>query len=238
MKTLYRFVICVLFPLLLASIALGQQDYIGRYDLYTGYMYLNSPGLSLGESGFHTQFGTNPTKWYSMGFDFSAGEGDTILTTNMLKPSVQGLIAAQLAPLKAAGYLPASYEPAVPEHSRTQTYAMGPQVNYRHFKAITLFVHPDLGALHETATPNMAKLDPISTALVSQLSPSGIKAQWVGFYGVGGGIDFNVTRHVGLKVHVDFVRDHLFADIVNARNTVRFSVGPTFHMGKNVATQK
>jgi hypothetical protein len=25
---------------------------------------------------------------------------------------------------------------------------------------------------------------------------------------------------------------------VNTRNTVRFSVGPTFHMGKNVAAQK
>ena len=47
MKTPYKLAICVLSPLLLASIALGQQDYIGRYDLYAGYMYLNSPGLSL-----------------------------------------------------------------------------------------------------------------------------------------------------------------------------------------------
>jgi hypothetical protein len=236
MKTLYRFVICFLSPLLLASIALGQQDYIGRYDVYTGYMYLNSPGLNLGESGFHSQVGTNPTKWYSLGFDFSAGTGDTILTTNMLKSSVQQQINAQLAPLKAAGYLPASYEPAVPEHSRTQTYATGPSINYRHFRAVTLSVHPDVGAIHEDAIPHAN--DPISTALVAQLAPSGIKTQWVGFYGFGGGADFNVTHHFGLRVTADFVHDHLFADIVNARNTVRFSVGPIFHMGKNVATQK
>ena len=97
MKTPYKLAICVLSPLLLASIALGQQDYIGRYDLYAGYMYLNSPGLSLGESGFHTQFGTNPSKWYSMGFDFSTGAGNTSLTTGMMKSSVQEQISQQLA---------------------------------------------------------------------------------------------------------------------------------------------
>jgi hypothetical protein len=234
MKTSYRFAICVFSPLLLASIALGQQDYVGRYDVYTGYMYLNSPGLSLGENGFHTQIGMNPTKWYSMGFDFSAGAGDTSLTTGMMKSSVQQQISQQLA---AFGLTLAAVNP-VPEHSRSQTYATGPQFNYRHFKAITLFVHPDVGAIHETAIPNAAGLNLIDQMLIAQLAPSGTKQEWTCFYGVGGGIDFNVTRHVSLKVHADFVHDHLFSDLVNARNSVRLSVGPVFHMGKNVAEQK
>jgi hypothetical protein len=96
MNKIFRLAIGALFALLPASIALAQQDYIGRYDVYTGYMYLNSPLISLGESGFHTQIGTNPTKWYSMGLDFSSGYGSTTLVPSMLKTSVQQAIATQL----------------------------------------------------------------------------------------------------------------------------------------------
>lgn len=236
MKTPGKLTISALSALLLAPIAFGQQEYVGRYDVYTGYMYLNSPLINLGESGFHMQVGTNPAKWYSLGFDFSAGVGDTALTTPMLKSSVQQQIAAQLQPLKDAGLLPASYQPTVPMHSRSQTYATGPQLNYRRFKSVTLFIHPDLGAIHETAIPHPN--DTISRGLVASMAPSGTKQDWTYFYGVGGGIDFNVTQHFGLKVHVDFVRDHLFADLLPARNSVRFSVGPAFHFGPNVAAVK
>ena len=234
MKTLHRFAICVLSPLLLASIALGQQDYIARYDVYTGFMYLNNPGLNLGETGFHTQVSTNPTRWYAVGFDFSTGAGDTLLTPGMMKPSVQQQIGQQLAGL---GLTLAAVQP-IPEHSRTQTYATGPSLNYRHFRSLTLFVHPDLGAIHEDATPNAANLGLIDKLLVAQLAPSGTKSQWIGFYGVGGGMDFNVIHNFGMRVTVDFVHDNLFADLVSARNSVRFSVGPVFHMGQNVAAQK
>jgi len=163
-KISYKIGICVLFPLLLAPMAFGQEDYVGRYDVYGGYLYLSSPIINLGESGIHTQIGINPTKWYSLGFDFSAGSGDTILTTNMMKPSMQQVVAAQLAPFKTAGLLPATYEPVVPLHSQSETYAAGPQFNYRHFRAITLFAHPDLGAIHEAATPHPG--DAIGKALV------------------------------------------------------------------------
>jgi hypothetical protein len=232
-KISYKIGICVLFPLLLAPMAFGQEDYVGRYDVYGGYLYLSSPIINLGESGIHTQIGINPTKWYSLGFDFSAGSGDTILTTNMMKPSMQQVVAAQLAPFKAAGLLPANYEPVVPLHSQSETYAAGPQFNYRHFRAITLFAHPDLGAIHEAATPHPG--DAIGKALVMQLAPSGIKRDWTYFYGFGGGVDVNLMRHFGLRVTADFVRDHLFSDLLNFRNSVRFSVGPAFHFGGNVA---
>jgi hypothetical protein len=215
-------------PLLLASIALAQQDYIGRYDVYAGYMYLSSPIINLGESGFHTQIGTNPAKWYSLGFDFSEGSGATTLTTSMLKASLRQEIAAQLS---AVG-LPASYEPVVPMHSQSETYAIGPQLNYRRLRKATLFFHPDLGAIHETAIPHPT--DIISKLLVQQLAPSGTKVDWTPFYGFGGGVDLNVTHHFGVRLQADFVRDHLFSDLLNARNTVRFSLGPTFHLGKNI----
>ena len=234
MKTSYKFAILLLCPLLLASIALGQQDYVGRYDVYTGFMYLDSSAINLGETGFHTQVGLNMAKWYSLGFDFSTGAGDTLLTPGMMKPSVQQQIGQQLAGL---GLTLAAVQP-IPEHSRTQTYATGPSLNYRHFRSVTLFIHPDLGAIHEDATPNAANLGLIDKLLVAQLAPSGTKSQWIGFYGVGGGMDFNVIHNFGMRVTVDFVHDNLFADLVNARNSVRFSVGPVFHMGQNVAAQK
>lgn len=201
MNTPSKFAVCLFSPLLLASIALGQQDYVAKYDVYTGFMYLNSPGLNLGETGFHTQFGTNPSKWYSMGFDFSTGAGNTALTTGMMKPSVQQQIAAQLAPI---GLTLAAIQP-VPERSRTQTYAMGPQVNYRHFRKFTFSIHPSAGVIHEDATPNDAGLSFIDKMLVAQLAPTGTKAQWIGFYGFGGGIDFNVAHHFGLRMTADFV---------------------------------
>jgi len=238
MKTSLRLTICALSPLLLASLALGQQDYIGRYDVYAGYMYLNSPLISLGETGVHLQVGTNRTKWYSLGVDFSEGTGNTTLTPIMLKSSVQQLIASELGPLKTAGLLPSTYEPVVPLHSQSQTYSMGPQLNYRHFARVTLYIHPDVGAIHEATALHPNPRDPIALALVQNLAPSGTKEEYTCFYGVGGGVDYNVNHHFGVKLHVDFVHDHLFGDVLNGRNSVRISVGPVFHMGKNVAGQK
>jgi len=101
MKMANKTAFCILAPLVLASVSFGQQDYIGRYDVYAGYMYLSSPLISLGEPGFNTQVGMQPAKWYSLGFDFSAGSGDTTLNPTMLKSSLQQQIAAQLAPLKS-----------------------------------------------------------------------------------------------------------------------------------------
>jgi len=236
MKTRHRLGIGTLTLLLLTSIAFGQQAYVGRYDIYTGFMYLDSPLINLGEAGFHTQIGLNPAKWYAMGFDFSTGTGDTALVPGMLKSSLQQQINGEINQLKAAGMLPANYSIAVPLHSRSETYALGPQLNYRHFAAVTLFVHPDLGAIHEAATPHPT--DTLGNAFVAQYAPSGVKTDWTYFYGVGGGFDLNITRHYGVRMQVDFVHDHLFSDLLNGRNSVRFSIGPAVHFGSNVAEKK
>ncbi|MFN7992468.1 MAG: hypothetical protein U0Q18_02645 [Bryobacteraceae bacterium] len=216
--------------LLSSSVVFGQQEYVGKYDVYAGYMYLNSSLIKLGESGFHTQVGMNPKRWYALGFDYSTGSGDTALVPSMLISSLQKEIAAQLAPY--APLLPAGYVLKVPLHSRSDTFAMGPQLSIRRLRWMTIFLRPDLGAIREEAVPHPG--DMISKLLVAQLAPSGKKVDWTYFYGFAGGVDLNVTKNFSLRLQADYVRDHLFNDLLNSRNSVRLSVGPSFHFGPNV----
>jgi hypothetical protein len=157
------------------------------------------------------------------------------LTPNLLTTSLQQELGAELEGLAAEGKLPPGYMLSVPSHSLTQTFAAGPQLAYRHFKKVTLFVRPDLGAIHEAATPKPAPDDLIAQGIVKQLVPMGTKTDWTVFYGFGGGTDFLFTNHVGLRVQSDLVYDHLFSDLLrDGRLTVRFSVGPIFNFGKNI----
>lgn len=97
-------------------------------------------------------------------------------------------------------------------HSVTQSFAFGPQLSYRRFEHVTLFLRPSFGAAYETATPKPA--DPIATAIVNQLAPSGRKRDWTGFYGFGGCMDFFASRPFALRVQADLVYDHLFNDLL------------------------
>jgi len=110
---------------------------------------------------------------------------------------------------------------------------MGPQLAYRHFQHLTLFVRPSIGAIHETATPTPA--DPIAKLVVQELAPTGKKTDWQGFYGFGYGFDILVTKHFAWRTQGDLVWDHLFNDILaQGRWTTRFSTGPCFNFGKNI----
>ena len=226
-----------LLPLALAAASLpafGQQAYVSRFDSFTGYTYLDSPAVGLGENGFHFQTGVRANTWLSLGFDYSISAGTLTLTPNLLLPSLQQQLGAELGQLAAAGKIPAGYTLKVPAHSRTQTFAAGPQFNYRHFSKVTLFIRPSAGAIHEYATPQ--PVDPIAAGVAAQLAPSGHKVDTVVFYGVGGGVDLNFSRHVGLRMQADFVHDHLFSDLLqNGRNTIRMSIGPCFNFGHNIA---
>ena len=44
-KTFVR--ILLLFPLLIPASAFAQQDYVGRYDLYNGFTWFDSPSAKL-----------------------------------------------------------------------------------------------------------------------------------------------------------------------------------------------
>ena len=225
----------LLVALLLASPVFGQQDYVGRFDAFAGFTYLNSPHVSLAEKGFHLQTGVRVMRWLTLGFDYSRSTGDLTLTPNLLVDPLQTQLAAEIAQLKAGGLLPSSYALSVPAGSTTQTFAGGPQVSCHHWKQFTLFVRPDLGAIHEVAVPHPLAGDVFAAGVVQALAPSGQKIDTTYFYGVGGGADVNVTKNFAIRVQADFVHDHLFSDILkDARNTVRFSIGPAFQFGGNV----
>jgi hypothetical protein len=157
-----------------------------------------------------------------------------VLTPNLLPTALQQQLSGELGQMIAAHLIPASYALAVSTHSTTQTFAVGPQLAYRHFSHLTLFVRPSLGAIHEVAVPHPA--DAIATAVAAQLAPTGKKTDWTGFYGFGGGFDILFSKHVGLRTQADLVYDHLFNDLLaDGRWTVRFSIGPCFNFGRNIA---
>ncbi len=218
----------------LASPGRAQQSYVGRFDLYTGFTYFTSPDINLDQRGFHLQAGINARTWLALGFDYSIGTGHTDITPNLLKTPLQEQIAAGISLLSIAGQLPPGYALAVPFDATTQTFAAGPQLEIRHWSLVTLFVRPSIGAIHESAT--LHGTDPFSDMLVSQLAPSGKKEDWTGFYGFGGGVDVNFSQHMSVRLQADFVHSDLFSDVLrNGRNTVRLSVGPSFHFGRNIA---
>jgi hypothetical protein len=224
-------------PFAFFSLALpvfGQQDYVTRFDAFGGYAFLDSPHVSLFENGFATQVGFRPKTWYSLGFDYSISAGDLSLTPDLLPTGLQQTLGAQLGQLAAAGMLPAGYKLVVPAHSRTQTFAVGPQLAYRHFRHETLFLRPLFaGAIYEQATPKPG--DPIAALVVSRLAPSGKKTDTTWFLGVGGGFDILFNHHFAFRTQVDVVYDHLFNDLLkDGRWTTRFSAGPAFNFGKNI----
>lgn len=220
----------VLFMVPANAQAQQAQPYVGRFDAFTGFSYMASPSFNLYQRGFNGEFGYNVTRWLALGGDFSVLDGNSSILPQELTPSLQQALGAEIAGL---GGLPPGYSLYVPFNAKTYTYAAGPQINFRQLKAVTFFVRPDLGAIHENATLNPK--DPIQTLVVSHLAPSGNKTDTTVFYGVGGGFDVNASKHVALRVTVDYVHCFLFQDLLkDARNTVRISVGPTFRFGKNV----
>lgn len=211
----------------------AQQSYVGLFDLYNGFAWFDSPSANLAERGYHLQAGVNARTWLSLGFDFSAVQGNVTLIPNLLKPALQAQIGGELALLEGAGILPPGYRVAVGTASTTQTFAGGPQWEYRHFRRITFFAHPSIGAIHETATPHPS--DAVTTGIVQQLAPNGSIKDWEAFFGLGGGFEVNFMRYASIRIQADYVHNDLFSNILkDPRNTVRLSVGPAFHFGRNI----
>jgi len=210
-----------------------EEQYVGRFVLYAGYMYLDSPHISLLEQGVHVQAGMRYSRHISLGFDYSRGTGNTSIGIGLATPSLQNYVNQQLALLQALNIVPANYMPALPLSSVTQTFTAGPEFPFRRFKRVTPYIRPSAGVINEVATAHPADL--LTRILVKQVAPSGQEAEWTGFYGFGGGVAFNITKHFSLIVQGDFVHDHLFPDLLkDGRNTIRVSIGPGFQFGGNV----
>ncbi len=217
--------------------ARAQQDYVGRYDIYNGYAALIAPKLDLTTRGYHFQGGWNQKTWLAQGFDYSVTTGHTELTPDLLPTALQQQLGQQILQLIKAGVIPPTYQVYVPVDSTTQTFAAGPQFNYRKFQRVTFFIRPSLGAVHETATPHPHDL--VTAAIAQELVPSGKKSDWTGFYGFGGGYDLNATKHIAIRMQTDVVYFHIFNDLLaDGRWDFRWSVGPTFHFGGNIRPQK
>lgn len=215
----------------LSVCAFAQQEYVGRYDAFAGFSYLNSPKLNLEQRGFNTQVGVNATRWLAMGFDYSVQQGKGTLLATELKPDLQEPIAT--IPL------PPGYSLCVPFSATTQTFTGGPQLSWRHLKRATLFIHPSIGAIHEHI--NLEPHDLITTGIVGGLLQAGVlqttaPSDTTYFYGLGGGADFIASKHVRLRADVEYVHVFLFSGLLaDSRNSVRLSIGPTFNFGKNIA---
>jgi opacity protein-like surface antigen len=230
------------FALLFAALtAYAQPDYIGKFDAYTGFTYASSPGLNLDQRGFHTQGGLNRNRWLSMGIDYSIFMGESSLAPSNLTTKEQN----QLGAFAASQNIPPSVVASLllPYDITTQTFAGGPQLAYRHFKRVAFLFHPGLGLIHESvkAKPGSALQTGVVDYLesVGQLSSSNRKSDTTYFWGVGGGVEWTASRNVHLRFTTDYVHTPIFDGFLkNPVNVVRFSVGPTFNFGKNVAQPK
>ncbi|HSY13715.1 MAG TPA: outer membrane beta-barrel protein [Verrucomicrobiae bacterium] len=227
-------IVVLLFIFITSLTCVSQQTYVNRFDAYAGYGYFSTPSLNLSQNGFNTEFGWNWKTWLALGFDFSVFTGDNVITPNMLNSGLQQTLAGEIAELQAIGELPPGYALRMPTSSTTYTYSAGPQINIRHFKPVTFFVRPALGSLHEVAT--LHPQDPFASQVAVVLAgPNMQKTDTVTFYGFGGGMDFNLTKHFGVRTAADYVHYNMFSNVLgSSQNSVRFSVGPTFRFGGNI----
>lgn len=220
--------------LLLASPARAQQTNIPRYDVYGGFAGFETPWLNLAQRGFHTQEGFNWKPWMAVGFDWSEASGNNSLTPRVLTPALQQELGGEIGLLEQEGAIPAGYQLIVPLHAFSETFALGPQLMIRHYKPVTFFARPSIGTIRQRVTPHPT--DPVSTAIIAQLVPSGSKVDWEGFYGFGGGFDLNATKHLSLRMQDDLVYWKLFDGLLAKGTwTDRYSVGIAYHFGRNIA---
>ncbi len=228
--------LCTILFSLTQVTCVAQQTYVGRYDLYTGFSDLKTPGLNgINQIGFHLQAGMTNTRLISSGFDYSIQSGDTTLIPSMASP----VIIAGITQLYAAGYLPPTYALNIPLHATTQTFTAGSQFNYRHFSKVTLFIRPSLAAFRLAAMPHPQNIqDGIVVGALEAanvLQPTGTIVDWTGAYGVGGGAELALARHLGLRMQMDAVWNHPFNYVLaNGGWSYRYSFGPAFHFGRNV----
>jgi hypothetical protein len=216
-----------------ALAAFAQQTDIPRFDLYGGFAGFETPYLNLAQRGFHTQVGYNWNRWSAVGFDYSEGGGNNSLTTRVLTPTLQQELGAEIQLLISEGVIPANYQLIVPTHAFSETFALGPQLTMRHYRPVTFFGHPSIGVIRQRVTPHPT--DPVSTAIVAQLIPDGTKVDYEGFYGFGGGLDWNATSHLAVRAQDDFVYWKLFDGLLAQGTwTDRFSIGLSYHFGKNI----
>lgn len=211
--------------LLACPCCFAQRDYIGKYDLYVGFSDINAPYVNnLNQVGVGIQGGMALNRWLSSGVDYSVESGTGPLTPGLLTKSLQMGLAAELPP---------GYNLRIPTDVKIQTFAAGTLLTYRRFAAATIFLHPTLTAFWIDVTPHPG--DPIAAAITHALVPTGKKRDLTGGYGLGGGTDLRITKHVSARMMFDAAWSHPIDDILgNGGWIYRMSVGPSFHFGRDL----
>jgi len=205
--------------------ALAQQTDINRYTLFTGFDYMLSPARNLTERGVESDFGVIVRPWLGLGGDFGAlvsGAGTINGSETVYAPAVNqsGLVPGGASSIK------------VPFTSTTYTFAAGPQFYLRKWEKVTLFARPGFGGIHENASITFPQSLGLLFEALQIAPPSAKQTDTQLFFGVGGGIDLNVSRPIGIRFTADWVNTHLFSNLlVNRQNYVRFAFGPTFRWG-------
>jgi hypothetical protein len=223
-----RSVLTCIVALLSVGLPVFSQDIeVNRYTIYTGFDYMLSPARNLTERGFDVDFGVTVKPWMALGGDVSA-IGDNIISG---KGTINGSETVYAAPVSAIGIPPSSIH--VPFSSTTYTFAVGPQFYWRRFRRVTFLGRPGFGGIHESANLTFPpQLGPLFSVLALPV-PSSHQTDTTWFIGLGGGVDLNLSRRVGLRITADWVNTHLFSDLLsNRQNYVRFTVGPTFRRGR------
>lgn len=213
--------------ILLCLPVIAQQTDVNRYTLYTGFNYMIGPGRNLTERGVESDFGVNLKPWMSVGGDFSV-VGDAVLSG---AGTINGSETVFAPLLQANNINPAQVN--VPFRSSTYIFAAGPQFYLRKWKRVTLFARPGFGGIHEVADISLSpQLIFVLQDILKVSVPNSHQTDTQWFIGVGGGVDINVCRRLGLRFATDWVNTHLFSDLLAPRqNYARFSVGPTFRWG-------
>jgi len=227
----------------------AAQQYVQKWDMYGGYTHLNiySPSVNMSQYGYNLSFGRNINNWLALGADFSNFRGTGAQTTSGIK------LAAKIPPELLAG-LPSSYQAAilgtsfnVPLNAETTTFALGTQFQLRKTKWITPIFGPFLGAFHSKGV-GKAKLitakDPaINTLLAPVLAgivgsvPQPTLDKWmtqdatVLGYGVRGGLDFNLSKPIGLRISTEYIRTPLFGE---RQNNLRAGFGLIYRFGGEI----
>jgi opacity protein-like surface antigen len=196
--------------------ATAQQSF-QKWDSYFGYSYLNTPDNSISQQGYNMSFGRNINHWLALGLDYSHFNGS-------------GMQTAPVLPTLTLH---------VPYDASTSTFAAGTQFQVRKTKWVTPFFRPFLGAFHSSAKakPDQIKLPagiPAAalTQILAAIPASELKkSDTVLGYGVGMGVDLNITRPIGIRFATDYIRTSLFDE---KQNNVRIAVGLIYRFGGDV----
>lgn len=225
----------IVFLFLLATVPVfAQQEYVGRFDVSSGFSYLAEPKINLAERGVNLQGGVNVTRWLTLGADWNYWWGHSTIFPNQLTTANQQALGQGLQQFWTANPQFFGQPVFVPFDSNTWSFAAGPQLNIRKFSKVTLFVRPVVGVMHEVVT--LKPTNESSTfATGALLGNTNKKADTTTFYGFGGGFDLKFSKHVALRAQSDFVHVFLFeGTLKDSRNASRVSIGPAFNWGGNV----